>query len=150
MDTIPHSPPGRGNQPEPSREEAHETMERERARRHCCSVETKIEAAVRKAESCALAVWDRGKDHIREYPVESVSLAAATGYFWTRLPMGALLATGARVFAAFAPPTLVALGICAVVEKLRHQDEEWRKRRVPPVPPDAGPPFPPPAAVDGL
>jgi hypothetical protein len=125
-------------------------MERERERQCLHAVESKVEKVLKKAESCALAAWDRGKETVREYPVEAVSLAAATGYFWTRLPVGALLATGVRVFAAFAPPVLVAVGICAVTEKLRQQDEGWRRRRRPPMPPDAGPPFPPPAASDGL
>src|SRR5688572_9490551 len=79
----------------------------------CGSVESSIESAIHQAETCAASAWNRGKDCIRDYPLESVSFAAATGYFWTRLPVGGLFAIAGRVVAALAPPALAVMGACA-------------------------------------
>src|SRR5436190_6733039 len=115
------------------------------AKRDCCGIQAKLESALHNAETCAHHACEKGKEHIRAFPVESVALAAATGFLWPRLPVGAMLVTGARILAAFAPPALLALGACALADKLRRKDEEWRRRQ--PVPPPVSPLTP--SAVDG-
>jgi hypothetical protein len=76
-----------------------------------------IEIAFRRAESGLRAAGDRLKEQIREYPAQSVLLAAAGGYLCQRLSFQTLLVTGFKMFTAFAPPTLVALGICKMYSR---------------------------------
>jgi hypothetical protein len=102
--------------------------------------ESGMEAALKRAEVRIRDACARVKHEIRSYPAEAVLLAAAGGYVCNRLPVRSLLVTGVRIFSAFTPPTLVALGICKVAEYVRRRraDESYRKAR--PVTPasDAG------------
>ncbi|HWB03811.1 MAG TPA: hypothetical protein VG796_12365 [Verrucomicrobiales bacterium] len=149
----PYVPPGRGNQPEPSPEEARETVEQERDAGRGPRQPSKVEEALRRLEDRALAAWDRSMDCVRERPLESVTMAAATGYFWNILPKCSLLSTAAKLCAALTPPALVTLGVCAMSEKLQQCRENHRRRRAMNDPANTAPAFPPPGfpgAVEGL
>ena len=84
-----------------------------------------LEVALRRVEARIKAVSNKWRNDIRHSPGRSVVAAAAGGYLFRRLPVGALLATGLKLAAAFTPPTLIALGICKVAEYCKHRDKQW-------------------------
>ena len=59
---------------------------------------------------------------MRKNPGRSVLIAAAGGYVCNRLPFASLLAVGAKLAWACAPPTLIALGVCRAAEYCRAKD----------------------------
>lgn len=97
--------------------------------------ESGIEAALRRAEVRLRMAGDRLREQIRDYPAESVFLAAAGGYLCKRLPVQSLLITGFKIFSAFAPPSLLALGICKLAEYSRRWDAQHPSRRRPSISP---------------
>ncbi len=86
---------------------------------------SKLETALRGAESRLRVACGKWKEEIREHPGKAVFLAAAGGYVCHRLHARSLLFTGLKILAAFTPPTLFALGLCRVAEICKVRDAEW-------------------------
>ena len=94
-------------------------------------VEAGFEAALRRTEIRLRSTYEHCKSEVREFPAQSVLIAAAGGYICHRLPIRSILATGARMFAAFTPPTLVALGIWKLAEYYTRRKAEDSRRTAP-------------------
>jgi len=92
------------------------------------AVESAVEAALRRTEMRAREACERLKEDIRENPAQAVFLAAAAGYVFNRLPMRSLCVSGFKIFSAFTPPTLLALGICKVAEYWKRRKAESSSR----------------------
>lgn len=98
-------------------------------------LESRVEELLQRAEVRVRAACDRWKEEIRTHPAKAVMLAAAGGYVCHRLHSRGLLFAGLKIFTAFTPPTLIALGLCKAAEFCKVRDAEWARSR--PGSPDA-------------
>ena len=93
--------------------------------------ESGMEKVLRRAELRIRDAGDCCRAAVRRNPGRSVLTAAAGGYFINRLPITSLLAAGVKLAGAFAPPALIALGICRVAGYCMGRDRELSRQIAP-------------------